>query len=180
MALLQQPYADASTFNKDINYYLTGNPSSLNVNLITGSLSYSNDFATYSGGVITINTSGFYYVNLSSLIVSNYTFTGNAQIQLAIGSSLYVIQAGNSVAERNDFGTSDYVFYGSTGISRVASFVNLANTGWNLAGNFYIGSPKVYLTSGETISFRFISTISSTNSITIGLNGNIKIDKVSW
>jgi len=179
MSVLQQPYIEKSAFRKNIAYFSNTNQTNLNTSFLAGSLSYSNEFAQYSPGVITITKSGFYSIYCESFIYFLCNgFIGNIQMQLSFGSNIVSIQAGNALTELNDFGVTDYCYFGSTGVVRLPATTTLANNGITVQGIIYYGSNPVYLNQNDTVNFKLITNISSTN-LNASINGFVQISSLS-
>lgn len=172
------------SISNNINY---GASTNISQSVPFGAVDISNDFASSSGGVITISEAGKYRITVSMLSkgVVATTFNTFWQFRIDAGSTILAkIETQYVLPLSNSYGTSDF------GVHSFYDYeTNATITGYplsNISGNYYSQwygklqiSRTVTLNASDVVRFYFNGSNLDTGTKTIAFDGSIIIEQIS-
>lgn len=173
------------SISNNINY---GGATSISQVVPFGAVDISNDFASSSGGVITVSEAGKYRITVSMLSkgVIDTTFNSFWQFRLDAGSTIlsrietqFVWPSTSSSYGTSDFGIHSFYDYETDATITGTPLSNVTGTYFTQwRGKLHI-SRTVTLSASDVIRFYFNGTTLGSGTKTIAFDGSIIIEQIS-
>jgi hypothetical protein len=188
MSLVNQPIFRKGAYDRSISNSLNlGAGPNISTVVPFGGVDITNEFASSSGGVITINEAGKYRITVSMLSrgTSGVSSGGFWQFRLDAGStilskieSLFVFPTSNRYGI-TDFGVHSFYDFETDAIINGYPLTNVTGSSFSSwYGKLHI-SRTVTLSASDVVRFYFNGTTLGNGFTTVAFDGNLIIEQIS-
>lgn len=188
MSLINQPIFRKGAYVRPISNFVNfGSATTISSAVHFGGVDITNDFASSSGGIVTINETSKYRITVSMLSKGNIatTFSSFWQFRLDAGSTIlskietyYVLPVSGSYGI-SDFGIYSFYDFETSAIYNSFPLNNVSGSYFtNWTGKFLV-QKTVTLNAGEVIRFYFAGSNLGGGTKTIGFDGNLILEQIS-